>query len=124
MAAIPESTRSSVALRLLDHAEQHWPQLHRVQVTSRAGFAYVTGSGQDGQRFELRMPDSQATLSTAEAALILGCSERSVVRAIGAGRLTGTRAGARTWPSAPSGSPPTRPGQLPGLRVFGAADPG
>ena len=43
MAAIPESTRSSVALRLLDHAEQHWPQLHRVQVTSRAGFAYVTG---------------------------------------------------------------------------------
>jgi len=42
MAAIPESTRSSVALRLLDHAERHWPQLQRVQVTSRAGFAYVT----------------------------------------------------------------------------------
>jgi len=25
MAAIPEFTRSSVALRLLDHAEKHWP---------------------------------------------------------------------------------------------------
>ena len=53
MAAIPESTRSSVALRLLDHAEQHWPQLHRVQVTSRAGFAYVTGILPDGQQIPL-----------------------------------------------------------------------
>ena len=53
MAAIPESTRSSVALRLLDHAEQHWPQLHRVQVTSRAGFAYVTGILPDGEQIPL-----------------------------------------------------------------------
>jgi hypothetical protein len=53
MAAIPESTRSSVALRLLDHAGQHWPQLHRVQVTSRAGFAYVTGILPDGEQIPL-----------------------------------------------------------------------
>ena len=53
MADIPESTRSSVALRLLDHAEQHWPQLHRVQVTSRAGFAYVTGILPDGEQIPL-----------------------------------------------------------------------
>ena len=53
MAAIPESTRSSVALRLLDHAEQHWPQLHRVQVTSRAGFADVTGILPDGEQIPL-----------------------------------------------------------------------
>ena len=53
MAAIPESTRSSVALRLLDHAEQHWPQPHRVQVTSRAGFAYVTGILPDGGQIPL-----------------------------------------------------------------------
>jgi len=53
MAAIPESTRSSVALRLLDHAEQHWPQLRRVQVTSRAGFAYVTGILPDGEQIPL-----------------------------------------------------------------------
>ncbi len=33
MAAIPESTRNSVTVRLLDHAEAHWPQLTRVQVT-------------------------------------------------------------------------------------------
>ena len=53
MAAIPESTRSSVALRLLDHAEQHWPQLHRIQVTSRAGFAYVTGILPGGEQIPL-----------------------------------------------------------------------
>ena len=53
MAAIPESTRSSVALRLLDHAGQHWPQLHRVQVTSRAGFAYVTGILPGGDQIPL-----------------------------------------------------------------------
>ena len=29
MAAIPESTRNSITLRLLDHAEAHWPQLTR-----------------------------------------------------------------------------------------------
>ena len=40
MAAIPESTRSSITLRLLDHAERHWPQLTRVQVTYRGAFGY------------------------------------------------------------------------------------
>jgi hypothetical protein len=53
MAAIPESTRSSVALRLLDHAEKHWPQLYRVQVTSRSGFAYVTGILPGGEQVPL-----------------------------------------------------------------------
>ncbi len=53
MAAIPESTRSSVARRLLHLAEQHWPQLRRVQVTSRAGFAYVTGILPDGEQIPL-----------------------------------------------------------------------
>ena len=44
MPAIPESTRSSIALRLIDHARQHWPKLGRPQVTSRAGFAYVAAA--------------------------------------------------------------------------------
>ena len=51
MAAIPESTRSSVALRLLDHAGQHWPQLHRVQ-------AHQPG------RVRLRHRDSSQTASS------------------------------------------------------------
>jgi hypothetical protein len=53
MPAIPESTRSSITLRLLDHAEQHWPQLKKVQVTSRAGFAYITGILPSGEQLPL-----------------------------------------------------------------------
>ena len=44
MAAIPESTRNSITLRLLDHAEAHWPQLTRVQVTYRGGFAIYSAA--------------------------------------------------------------------------------
>jgi hypothetical protein len=44
MPAIPESTRSSIALRLLKHARENWPKLEQLQVTSRAGFAYVTAA--------------------------------------------------------------------------------
>jgi hypothetical protein len=53
MAAIPESTRNSVTLRLLDHAEAHWPQLTRVKVTYRGAFGYVTGVLRDGENIPL-----------------------------------------------------------------------
>src|SRR5258705_10546404 len=53
MAAIPESTRNSITLRLLDHAEACWPQLTRVQVTYRGAFGYITGVLRDGQRIPL-----------------------------------------------------------------------
>ena len=53
MAAIPESTRSSITLRLLDHAEAHWPQLNRVQASYRGTFAYISGVLPDGQTIPL-----------------------------------------------------------------------
>jgi hypothetical protein len=53
MPAIPASTRSSITLRLLDHAERHWPQLHKVEVTCRSSFAYVTGVLPGGEQFPL-----------------------------------------------------------------------
>jgi hypothetical protein len=53
MAAIPESTRDSVTVRLLDHAEAHWPQLTRVKVTYRGAFGYVTGVLRDGENIPL-----------------------------------------------------------------------
>ncbi len=53
MAAIPESTRSSITLRLLDHAETHWPQLKKVKVTYRGAFGYVTGVLPDGEQIPL-----------------------------------------------------------------------
>jgi len=44
MPAIPESTRSSITLRLLRHAGEHWPRLENLQVTCRGGFAYATAA--------------------------------------------------------------------------------
>jgi hypothetical protein len=44
MPAIPESTRSSITLRLLRHAKEHWRRLENLQVTSRGGFAYTTAA--------------------------------------------------------------------------------
>jgi hypothetical protein len=43
MPAIPESTRSSLILRLLDHAGKNWPQLKKVQARYRGSFACITG---------------------------------------------------------------------------------
>jgi hypothetical protein len=51
--AIPDSTRSSITLRLLDHAEKHWPQLERVQVRYRGAFAYVAGVLPGGEQIPL-----------------------------------------------------------------------
>jgi hypothetical protein len=53
MPAIPDSTKSSVTLRLLAHAEQHWPQLSRVEVAYRGAFGYVTGVLRDGEKIPL-----------------------------------------------------------------------
>ena len=53
MAAIPQSTRDSITVRLLDHAEACWPQLTRVQVTYRGAFGYITGVLRDGQHIPL-----------------------------------------------------------------------
>jgi len=53
MAAIPESTRNSIIVRLLDHTDARWPQLTRVKVTYRGAFGYVTGVLRDGENIPL-----------------------------------------------------------------------
>ena len=53
MPAIPQSTRSSITLRLLDHAGKHWPQLEKVQVTCRGAFAYIAGVLPGGEQVRL-----------------------------------------------------------------------
>jgi hypothetical protein len=40
-------------LRLLDHAEKHWPQMERVQVRYRGAFAYVIGVQPGGETIPL-----------------------------------------------------------------------
>src|SRR6266436_8710238 len=53
MPAIPESTRNSIILRLLDHAEKNWPQLNKVQARYHASFAYITGVLPGGEQIPL-----------------------------------------------------------------------
>ena len=53
MPTIPQSTRNSITLRLLTHAEAHWPQLATIEVTYRGPFAYLTGILDTGDRIHL-----------------------------------------------------------------------
>ena len=53
MPAIPESTRSSILLRLLDHTGNNWPQLAKVQARYHGSFAYITGVLPGGEQIPL-----------------------------------------------------------------------
>jgi choline dehydrogenase-like flavoprotein len=53
MPRVPESTKSSLAYKLHARARERWPQLSGIEVTHRAGFAYVTGVLPDGQELKL-----------------------------------------------------------------------
>jgi hypothetical protein len=53
MPAIPEPTRSSITVRLLDHAEQNWPQLAKVRARYHGSFAYITGVLRNGEQIPL-----------------------------------------------------------------------
>lgn len=53
MPKVPDSTKSSLALKLAARARERWPQLTSVDVTHRAGLAYVTGTLADGQQLRL-----------------------------------------------------------------------
>jgi hypothetical protein len=53
MPKVPESTKSSLAYKLSARARERWPQLTDVEVTHRAGFAYVTATTTDGEQLRL-----------------------------------------------------------------------
>ena len=46
---IPDSTKNSLHLRLVQRARERWPDLRDVRMRYRAGFAYVDGVLADGQ---------------------------------------------------------------------------
>lgn len=53
MAKVPDSTKSSLAHKLAARARERWPQLADVNVTHRAGFAYVVGITTDAEQLPL-----------------------------------------------------------------------
>ena len=50
---IPDSTRSSLTLRLIKRQRERWPQLKNVAVRFRNNFAYVDGVLPDGEQIPL-----------------------------------------------------------------------
>lgn len=53
MAKVPDSTKSSLAYKLSARARERWPQLASVNVTHRAGFAYIQAVLPDGEIVKL-----------------------------------------------------------------------
>ncbi|MGN9846121.1 hypothetical protein ACTMTI_49210 [Nonomuraea sp. H19] len=53
MPAIPESTKTSLAQRLRQHARDCWPQLAGLHVRYHGRFAYVEGELADGHHLPL-----------------------------------------------------------------------
>ncbi|MFH8475328.1 hypothetical protein [Streptomyces sp. NPDC018000] len=49
----PESMQHHLRQRLNAHAAERWPQLNRVHIRFRAGFAYVDGELKDGEHLPL-----------------------------------------------------------------------
>jgi hypothetical protein len=64
MAKPPESTKTSLRLKLAARAAERWPQLAGVSVRWHGQFAYVSGQLPDGTElplFRLRYADSAST---------------------------------------------------------------
>ena len=49
----PDSMQHHLRVRLNAHAKDRWPQLARVDVRFRTGFAYVSGELKDGEQVPL-----------------------------------------------------------------------
>jgi hypothetical protein len=80
--AIPESTRSSITLRILLHAKEHWTRLENLQVTCRNGFAYAAAAlpgGEPQPLFRLRYGGSAHSFGFALYSHAAGRYEDSVL---------------------------------------------
>jgi len=53
MPTVPCSTKTSLEQRLHARARERWPELDRVSVRHRSGFAYITGHLPDGDALPL-----------------------------------------------------------------------
>jgi hypothetical protein len=114
-AGIPESTHNSITLRLLDHAERHWPQLTRVQVTYRGAFGYITGVLRDGQRIRYA--------ACATVARLIPSASRSTPPPPTATRTPSCAPGSRPAPRKKPSTPPA-PSTSPRSATNQAHDPG
>ena len=121
MPAIPESTRSSIILRLLDHAEKNWPQLKKVQARYHGPFAYITGILPDGEQiplFRLRYGGSAHSFGFAIFSAAHDRYQDAMLRTglpVGTPRKPSTLPEPSTWPGSAT-NPETDP-----RRTYGVA---
>ncbi len=91
-----KQAKSSIILRLLDHAEHNWPQLTKVQAVTHAFFGYITGVLPGSEQiplFRLRYGGSARSIGFAiyspardryqDAILLTGLPTRSPQQALG-----------------------------------------
>ena len=90
MPAIPDSTHSSITLRLLRHAKDHWPQLEKVEVTCRGGFAYAAGVLPGGEHIPLLRLRYGGSAHSFGFAIYSPARDRYEDAAMLTGHLTGT----------------------------------
>src|ERR1700752_5235974 len=90
MPAIPESTRSSITLRLLDHAEKNWPQLAKVRARYDGSFPYITGVLRDGRQIPLFRLRSGGSAHSFGFAIYSAASDRYEDAVLRTGLPTGT----------------------------------
>ena len=123
MPAIPESTRSSILLRLLDHAEHNWPQLAKVQARYHGSFAYITGvlpSGEQIPLFRLRYGGSAHSFGFAIYSPACDRYNDAILLTGAAGRQSARSTRHRLHPPPHSAQTPTPTRTLTPRRTYGA----
>jgi len=90
MPAIPEPTRSSIILRLLDHAGKNWPQLAKVRARYHGSFAYITGVLRNGEQIPLFRLRYGGSASSFGFAIYSAASDRYKDALLRTGLPTGT----------------------------------
>jgi hypothetical protein len=90
MPAIPESTRSSIIVRLLDHAGKNWPQLAKVRARYHGSFAYITGVLRNGEQIPLFRLRYGGSASSFGFAIYSAASDRYTDALLRTGLPTGT----------------------------------
>jgi hypothetical protein len=90
MASPPESTKSSLSVRLRTHAADHWPQLTGLTVRFRGPFAYVQGQLADGEQLPLCRLRYTGSASTWGFGLYLASNDRYEDQILPTGRFTGS----------------------------------
>jgi hypothetical protein len=90
VAAIPESTKSTLLQRLEARRHERWPSLAKVSVTFRAGFAYVAGVDSDGDDMALLRLRYQRSASSWGFAIYLASRDGYEDSMLPSGSFAGT----------------------------------